>query len=158
MSKLLVVKGDPVDGKDTHNVTGSNTSNPPTVYAGTGDYTYKGEVTNGLSDLVTIGGNPLAVVTSGSDLRADGKTDHMAAAGSNFNPASPPPNPATLNYVPSAGIGVGQPSQGAGSGLLTVNGVKALLDGDSFDTCGIPSGKQSSTVTAKGQAFVICST
>jgi len=96
------------------------------------------------------------VVTSTSDLRAEGKTDHMALSGSNFNPSSPPPNTGTLNFVPPTGIGVGKPSEGDGSALLTVNGVKALLDGDAFDTCGI-SGNKSSTVAAKGQSFVTCS-
>lgn len=157
MSKLLVVKGDPVDGKDTHNVSGSTATSPPALYSGTGDYTYKGEVTDGLSDFVTVGGTPLAVLTSTSDLRADGNTEHTAPAGGNFNPASPSPNPATLTFVPPAGIGVGQPSEGAGSALLTVNGVRALLDGDAFDTCGIPGGKNSSTVAAKNQDFVTCS-
>lgn len=157
MSKLVAVEGDPVDGKDTHNVTGKTNSNPVTTYSGTGDYTYKGEVKNGLSDFVTVGGKPLAVVTSTSDLRADGKTDHKVDAGSNFKPPSPPPDTTTLTFVPPTGIGAGQPSQGAGSALLTVDGVAALLDGDAFDTCGIPGGKKSSTVAATNQGFVTCS-
>jgi len=158
MSKLLVVKSDPVDGTDTHNVSGLDTTTPtPAAYTGTGDYTYEGEVKTGLSDFVTIGGTPLAVVSSGSDLRSDGKTDHMALSGSNFTPKTPPPNTATLAFVPPTGVGPGKPSAGAGSTLLTVDGVKALLDGDAFDTCGITGGKQSSTVKAKGQAFVTCS-
>jgi hypothetical protein len=157
MSKALVVKGDPVDGTDTHNVTGSTSSNPPVTFSGTGDYTYKGEVKGGVSDFVTVGGKALAVVTSTSSLRAGGTTDHTALAGSNFKPDSPPPSTATLTFVPPSGVGTGQPSQDAGSALLTVGGAKVLLDGDAFDTCGIPGGKKSSTVTAEQQGFVTCS-
>jgi hypothetical protein len=157
MSKLLAVEGDPVDGKDTHNVTGPSVSNPPVVTSWTGDYTYKGKLTDGLSDFVTVGGKPLALVTSGSELRAEGTVDHTAARGGNFNPPSPPPNLGMLKFVPATGVGAGRPSQDAGSALLTVNGVKALLDGDSFNTCGIPGGSKSSTVTAKNQDFVTCS-
>ena len=158
MSKLLVVKGDPVDGTDTHNVSGLDTTTPtPAAYTGTGDYKYKGEVKTGLSDFVTVAGTPLAVVTSGSDLRTDGKIDHQALSGSNFTPKSPPPNKATLVFVPPTGVGPGKPNASAGSALLTVDGAKALLDGDAFDTCGITGGEKSSTVKANGQAFVTCS-
>jgi hypothetical protein len=158
MSKLLAVKGDPVDGKDTHAVSGTAKSNPTSPYSGTGDYTYKGEVKTGLSDLVTIAGTPLAVVSSGSDLRSDGQTDHQPQSGSNFKPQSPPPNTELpIAFVPPTGVGPGKPSAGAGSALLTVDGVKALLHGDAFDTCGIKGGVKSSTVTASGQAFVTCS-
>jgi hypothetical protein len=157
MSKLLAVEGDPVDGKDTHNVTGPTSSNPPATYFGTGDYAYKGELTDGLSDFVTVGGKALAVVTSASQLRAEGTTDHTEVRGGNFKPPSPPPNPAKLTFVPATGIGAGRPSGDAGSALLTVNSVKALLDKDSFNTCGIPGGSKSSTVTASNQDFVTCS-
>src|SRR3954452_1565686 len=157
MSPFLVVEGDPVDGTDTHDVAGSDTSQPPVPYVGTGDYTYGGAVTDGLSSFVTIGGAPLAVVTSGSQLRADGAADHVAAAGGNYQPPSPAPNPATLLFQPPTGVGPGQPSANAGSALLTVNGAGALLDGDAFDTCGIPGGADSSTVAAKGQDFVTSS-
>jgi hypothetical protein len=155
MSKLLVVEGDPVDGTDTHNVTGSTTSSPPTPYTGTGDYAYKGEVSTGLSDFVTVGGIALAMVTSGSDLRSEGKTDHLALNGASFNPSGA--DSSTLAFVPSTGVGPGTPNQAAGSSLLTVNGDKALLDGDAFDTCGVPGGEASSKVTAKNQDFVTCS-
>lgn len=157
MSKPLVVKGDPVDGTDTHNVTGSTSSNPPTPFSGTGDYAYKGEVKGGVSDFVTVGGKALAVVSSTSSLRTEGTTDHEAPAGSSFKPDSPPPSPETLTFVPPDGVGTGKPSEDAGSALLTVGGVKVLLDGDAFDTCGIPGGTKSSTVTAKQQGFVTCS-
>lgn len=158
MSRLVVVEGDPVDGTDTHDVTGSDTSGPPpAAYTGTGAYRYKGELRNDLSDVVTIGGRPLALVTSGSELRTDGQVDHTAAAGSDFTPATPAPNPATLVFVPPTGVGVGRPSAGAGSALLTVNDVRALLAGDRFDTCGIAGGDESSTVAAEGQDLVTCS-
>jgi hypothetical protein len=157
MSPLLVVKGDPVDGTDTHSVTGSDTSTPPVAYTGTGDYTYKGAVTGGLSGFVTVGGAPLAVVTSSSTLRTDGASAHEPAAGSNYEPPSPAPNPGTLKFVPATGVGDGVPSEGAGSKLLTVKADKVLLDGDAFDTCGIEGGKESATVTARGQDFFTCS-
>jgi hypothetical protein len=157
MCPLLVVEDDPVDGSDTHHVSGLDTNVPPVAYIGTGDYAYKGAVTEGLSAFVTIGGAPLAVATSGSELRADGAMDHTAPKGGNYQPAGPAPNPATLTFVPPTGVGTGTPSTDAGSTLLTVNGEKALLDGDAFDTCGIPGGKESSTVTAQGQGFVTCS-
>lgn len=158
MSKLVVVEGDPVDGTDTHKVTGSDTTVPtPAPYTGTGDYQYKGELRNDLSDVVTVGGKPLALVTSGSELRTDGQLEHAATAGSNFTPATPTPNPKTLSFVPPTGVGVGKPSEGAGSSLLTVNDVKVLLAGDRFDTCGIAGGTAGSTVAAQGQDFITCS-
>src|SRR3954451_18455160 len=113
MAKLLVVDGDKVDGKDKHNVTGPL---PNGTYTGVGDYAYKGAVTTGLSDFVTVGGKDLAVVSSGSTLRADGTLDHTASNGTNFVPAGAPP---ALTFVPPTGIGVGKPSTGAGSTLLT---------------------------------------
>src|SRR4051812_12574855 len=132
MSPLVVVKGDPVDGTDTHNVAGTDDSGQSALYTGTGDYTYGGAVTDGLSDFVTVAGSPLAVVTSSSRLRADAEADHVPSAGSNFKPVSPGPNKDSLLFAPPTGIGVGNPSDGAGSSLLTVKGAKALLDGDAF--------------------------
>jgi hypothetical protein len=157
MSKLLVVEGDPVDGTDVHNVTGTTTSSPPAAYTGTGDYAYKGEVSGGLSDLVTVDGTAIAVVTSSSDLRADGAPEHQAARGSQFNPAVPAPNPTTLVFDPAPGIGTGKPNGAAGSDVVTVDGAKALLDADKFDTCGIPGGTASASAAANTQSFVTCS-
>jgi len=157
MGELLVVKGDRVDGTDTHAVSGPAIPPPTATYTGTADYEYKGAVTAGLSDLVTVGGKPLAVVTSGSTLREDGKAAHAASAGSNFTPPGPAPDLKELAFVPPTEVGAGKPSQGAGSALLTVGGAAALLDGDPFDTCGIPGGEKSSTVAASGQDFVTCS-
>jgi uncharacterized Zn-binding protein involved in type VI secretion len=153
--KALILKDDPVDGTDTHNVSGSTSTSPPAAYTGTGDYEYHGAVTGGLSDFVTVNGLPAAVVTSTSALRADGAVAHQALSGSNFAPAGP--NPATLAFTPLIGVGDGKPGAAAGSALLTIGGVTALLDGDPFDTCGIPGGEAGSTVSAKKQDFVTCS-
>lgn len=157
MPKPLVVKGDPVDGTDKHDVKGTFPPPPPVppTYEGKGDYAYKGEVTQDVSDFVTVGGEPLALVTSGSKLRSDGTLDHQPMRGSSFAP--PGPLPSSLQFVPPTDVGAGQPGEKAGSGLLTVDGDRALLDGDPFDTCGIPGGKASSTVAAKHQTFVTCS-
>jgi hypothetical protein len=158
VAKRVVVKGDPVDGTDTHGLSGKTASAPVVEWAGTGDYPYKGEVSNGLSEVVTVGSTPLALVTSGSTLRADGQQGHDAKlGGGNFQPAVPAPNPASLTFVPGTGIGDGKPSAGTGSAALTINGVKVLLDGDQFDTCGIPGGTTKAKVEAKGQDLVTCS-
>jgi hypothetical protein len=160
MGRLVVVRGDPVSGTDTHNVSGMTGSSPPVAYTGVGDYTYTGSVTDALSDFVTVGGVPVALVTSKSSLDP-GQTvppsgGHSGPAGSNFVPPAPAPNPVTLSIVDSP-LGTGVPNAGAGSGVLTVGGVKVLLDADEIDTCsgvGAPAG---STVTAQGQDFVTCS-
>ena len=151
MAKLLILKKDPVDGKDTHAVSGLLKSDPTKPYAGTGDYTYKGEVTEGLSDFVRIDGIPLAVVTSASKLRDDGKDAHAAKNGSNFIPDGPDTSLAVL-FVPPTGVGDGKPGTAAGSTLVRVAGAKALLDGDKFDTCGVGTG--TATVAAKKQSWV----
>ena len=156
----LVVEGDKVDGTDVHGVEGKVTPPPPatpTPYSGTAEYDYHGAVTGGLSDFVTVGGKPLAVVTSSSTLTEAGKTAHAASTGSTFIPAAPAPNPSTLAFLPPTVVGAGKPSGTAGSALLTVGGAAALLDGDAFDTCEIPGGKESSIVTASGQDLVTCS-
>jgi hypothetical protein len=155
MAKLVVVRNDPVDGTDTHPVTGQTNTNPPATYAGTGEYGYQGAVTEGLSDFVTVGGAAVALVTSTSTLRQDGTSAHEAASGKNFT--APPPITSTLEFVSSKGVGDGTPSEGAGSTLLTAGGQKVLLHGDSFDTCGIDGGKASSTVAADGQDLLTCS-
>jgi hypothetical protein len=157
MAKALIVKNDPVDGTDTHQVTGLTTSSPPATYTGTGDYQYQGAVTGGLSDFVTVNGIPVAVVTSTSSLRAEGATAHQALSGANYQLPTPAPNPGTLRFIPATGVGDGKPGAAAGSALLTIGGVKALLTGEKFDTCGIPGGKGKGTVAAQGQTFVTCS-
>jgi hypothetical protein len=154
MAKLLVVEGDKVDGTDKHNVTGTFPNG--TTYAGIGDYAYKGRVSTALSGLVTVGGRPLAVVTSGSTLRPDGTLDHTALKGTNFVPPGAP-TPVSFTPPPPPDLGTGKPSAGAGSTLLTVEGAATLLAGDKFDTCGVSTGKGSSTVAASGQSFVTCS-
>ncbi|MER6144921.1 hypothetical protein ABT174_33625 [Streptomyces sparsogenes] len=160
MDKLVVVEGDPVNGKDTHKVTGSTTSSPPATYTGTADFVYSGSMTQAVSDLVRINGTPVALVTSRSTLPPaetlppSGK--HSGPQGSNFIPPAPAPQPLTL-VITDAPLGVGTPGAVAGSTLLTVDGVKVLLDGDPVDTCsgiGAPAG---SKVSARGQSLVTCS-
>jgi hypothetical protein len=160
MGKLVIVENDPVRGTDTHNVAGSDTSAPPNPYTGTGDFDYDGAMTERLVDFVRIAGTAVAVISSGSMLNTGqdaapvGK--HSGPMGSNFTPPSPPPNAVTL-AITDAPLGTGEPNGGAGSALLTVDGVKVLLDGDEIDTCSGVGGKAGSTVTATAQDFVACS-
>jgi hypothetical protein len=160
MNRLVVVEGDPVDGKDTHNVTGMTTSNPPVAYAGTADFIYSGSVTRALSDLVEINGVPVALVTSQSTLPPAETVPptgrHSGPKGTNLVPAAPPPQPVTLT-ITEAPLGMGVPSMGAGSTLLTINGVKVLLDADPVDTCSGIGAKADSRVSAKGQNLLTCS-
>jgi hypothetical protein len=162
MGKLIVVKGDPVSGTDTHNVLGQATNPnpppPPTVpYTGVGDFTYNGAITAGLSDFVTIGGVPVALVTSrstlnaGEDIPPAGK--HSGPQGANFVPPTPPPLAATLSITDTP-LGTGVPNAGAGSALLTVASAKVLLDADKIDTCSGVGASGDSTVSAQGQGFV----
>jgi len=161
MGKLVVVKGDPVSGTDTHNVSGQATNPnapPPTVpYTGVGDFAYNGAVTGQLSDFVQIGGTPVALVTSRSTLNAGEdsppKGKHSGPQGSNFVPPTPVPIATTLSITDTP-LGTGVPNAGAGSALLTVKGAKVLLDADKIDTCSGIGAAGDSTVTAKGQDFV----
>ncbi len=161
MGKRVVVQGDPVSGTDKHNVTGmaTNPSPPPATvpYTGVGEFAYHGAVTGQLSDLVSIGGTPVALVTSRSSLNAGEATppdgNHSGPKGGNFKPTSPKPLPDTLSIKDSP-LGTGVPNSGAGSALLTVNGTRVLLDGDQIDTCSGLGDKADSTVAAQGQNFV----
>ena len=167
MTKLLVVRGDPVRGKDTHEVMGNatNPSPPPPTVAyppsgiATGRFDYVGSMTEALSDLVLIGGRPVAVVSSGSSLDAGQDTPpggkHSGPAGSAFQPTAPAPLAATLSITDS--IGPGHPSATAGSAFVTVNGVAVLLDGDRIDTCDAMGATGNSTVSAAGQSLVTAS-
>lgn len=163
MGKLAVVKDDSVQGTDKHNVAGNATNPapppPPTVpYVGIGSYVYKGKMTDGLSTFVTFGGKPVALVTSKSSLNP-GETapsgGHGGPSGSNLTPPAPVAIPATLSIKDTIGTGV--PNAAAGSALLTIGGVKVLLDGDKIDTCDGLSIPANSTVTASGQSLVKCS-
>ncbi|MEU0793484.1 hypothetical protein ABZ342_25715 [Amycolatopsis sp. NPDC005961] len=154
MGKLVVVKGDPVTGTDLHTVSGTTAQG--SAYAGTGKFAYNGSVTAEPSDFVSIGGTPVALVTSGSSLGpAETATGgHGPLSGKDFSAPGPAPNsPVSLLDTP---LGAGAPSSGAGSGLLTVDGVGVLLDGDSFDTCGPAPTTAASSVAAQGQDFVTC--
>ncbi|MEU1390954.1 MULTISPECIES: hypothetical protein [unclassified Nonomuraea] len=162
MGRPVVVKHDPVRGTDQHNVTGQATNPappPPTVpYIGVGAFDYVGAITDQVSDLVTIAGVPVALVTSRSTLDP-GQTApagrHAGPQGGAFVPPAPPPVPATLT-ISDAPLGTGVPNAAAGSALLTIGGVKVLLDGDLIDTCsgiGAPAG---SKVSARGQSYVTC--
>jgi uncharacterized Zn-binding protein involved in type VI secretion len=163
MGKLVVVEGDAVQGTDKHNVSGDATNPapppPPTVpYTGVGSYKYSGAMIDALSTFVTIAGTPVALVSSKSALNP-GETalsgGHHGASGSQFVLPTPVPIPATLSIKDSVGTGV--PNAAAGSTLVTIGGVKLLLDGDKIDTCDGLSVPGNSTVTASGQSFVTCS-
>jgi uncharacterized Zn-binding protein involved in type VI secretion len=124
-----------------------------------GSFTYTGKMTDSLSSFVTIGGVPVAVATSKSSLNP-GETapptgGHSGPAGSGFLPPSPVPIPISLSI--SDPIGTGVPNAAAGSAVLTIGGVKVLLDGDKIDTCDGLHVPANSTVTASGQSFVKCS-
>lgn len=152
MGMLVIVEGDPVTGTDTHAVTGTFPNGNP--YSGTGDFTYAGSITGGLSDFVRVDGKPLALVTSASTLDpGEAGTRHSALGGSNYSPSTIPP---ALIFAPPV-VGDGAPNAGAGSSFVAVGGVKVLLAGDDIDTCKIPGGQASSTVAAQGQDFVSCS-
>jgi hypothetical protein len=160
MGRLVIVENDAVRGTDSHNVSGSDTSAPPNPYTGIGDFDYDGAMTERLIDFVRIDGRAVAVVTSGStlntgqDVAPAGK--HSGPTGSNFIPAAPAPNPVTL-VITDVPLGAGVPNAGAGSVLLTVNGVRVLLDADDVDTCSGVGATAGSTVTATSQDFVSCS-
>ncbi|MFG1947051.1 hypothetical protein [Nonomuraea sp. NPDC048826] len=162
MSRLVVVKGDPVRGTDQHNVQGQATNPappPPTVpYVGVAAFDYVGAITDQVSDFVTADDVPIALVTSRSTLDPGQTTSagrHAGPQGAAFVPPAPPPIPASLT-ITDAPLGVGMPNAAAGSALLTVDGVKVLLDGDLIDTCsgiGAPAG---SKVSARGQSYLTC--
>jgi hypothetical protein len=167
MGQLLVVKGDPVKGTDQHHVKGlgpNPAAPPPTApYAGIGDYPYRGAVKEALSTFVTIAGTPVALVTSrsgldpGEDAPGGG---HAGPSGGNFVPGPDTvaltPTPATLQITDKP-LGTGVPNSAAGNALLTVGGVRVLLDGDAIDTCSGLGKPADSTVTGRGQDFVTCS-
>jgi hypothetical protein len=166
MGKLVVVEKDPVTGTDTHNIKGdaTNPAPPPATipFAGTGDYDYKGAITDKLSDFVTIGGKPVALVNSESTLDAGEDSPpagkHSGPQGKNFLPIPPAPQPIPITLaIQDSPLGKGIPNSGAGSGVLTVGGVKVLLDADKIDTCSGVGAPADSSVAAAGQDFVTCS-
>jgi uncharacterized Zn-binding protein involved in type VI secretion len=163
MGKLVVVEGDRVQGTDLHKVTGNATNPappPPTVpYTGIGSYPYRGRMIDGLSAFVKFDGKPVALVTSMSWLDAGEDAPgggHHGASGSKFLPPAPVPMVASLSIADAIGSGV--PNAAAGSSLLTVGGVKVLLDGDRIDSCDGSGAPGNSTVSASVQTLVSCST
>jgi len=162
MGKHIVVDGDKVKGTDKHNVAGTGTiSGPPGTapYSGIADFDYAGKMTNALSDFVKIDGKAAAIVSSKSSLdpgeTAPPTGKHAGLNGSNFTPPTPTPIPTTINITDPVGTGV--PGSAAGSGFVTIDGVKVLLDGDAIDTCDGLNIPGNSTVTSSQQDFVSCS-
>lgn len=165
MGTLIVVENDKVEGTDTHNVSGNytdpNTSAPaPGMW--TGKFDYKGKMTDALSDFVTVGGKPMALVTSKSSLNPGETSPAGKHNGANANSYTPIP-PAVGNPLPAPPasiidpVGEGKPSAGTGSSFVTVGGTAVLLDGDSIDTCDGLGAPKNSTVTSENQDFVGCS-
>jgi hypothetical protein len=100
----------------------------------------------------------VALVTSKSSLNP-GETapptgGHSGPAGSSFLPPTPVPIAISLSITDVIGTGI--PNASAGSSLLSIGGVKVLLDGDKIDTCDGLGTPANSTVTASGQSFVKC--
>jgi uncharacterized Zn-binding protein involved in type VI secretion len=159
MGKLLVVEGDPVQGTDKHNVSGSTATSPSVTSTWVGDYDYRGSMTDDLSDFVRIDGAPVAVTASQSSLDPGEDTSptggHSGPTGKNYVPPAPAPVPMSLQI--SDPIGVGNPSASAGSRFVSVGGDPVLLDGDKIDTCDGLSKPMNSTVTASNQSFVSAS-
>jgi len=80
-------------------------------------------------------------------------------SGTNFVPATGTtvPTPTAQIQIVDTPLGTGAPNSGAGSGLLTVDGTRVLLDGNEIDTCSGVGAKADSSVAAQGQDFVTCS-
>jgi hypothetical protein len=160
-AKRMIVEDDPVNGSDTHEVSGTGTDPATgTPVAGTwkGTYAYAGTITDALSDFVTIQegavARPVALVESRSSLSS---TSHIPGSGTGFllvPPTTPPaPNPALpMSFTKT--VGAGAPSTGAGSSFVTVMTKAVLLHADKIDTCGDERGSGNSAVTSAGQSFV----
>ncbi|MEU9671533.1 hypothetical protein AB0E25_39545 [Streptomyces bobili] len=146
---LLIVHRDPVDGSDTHKVTGTTPDGSP--YSGTGRFAYTGSMTDELSDFVRVGSHSIALVTSRSSLDPGESAPgggHSGPKGTSFS--APQPALPSLTII-DAPLGTGVPAADAGSSFLKIGGTPVLLNGDPIDSCG---GR--STVTAAGQDFVTC--
>ena len=115
-------------------------------------------MTDQLSDFVSVNGQPMALKSSTGSLNPgeDSPTGkHAPGQARRYNPASPEPNPLTLNFT--APVGTGRPSSTSGSAFVKIDGIAILLDGDKIDTCGGEQGSGNSTVSAEHQDFVSCS-
>jgi hypothetical protein len=164
MGTLIVVEGDKVEGTDKHNVSGTGTdpSIPgPNSFTGIADFDYKGSMTESLSDFVSIGAKPVALVSSESRLDPGEASagGHAPISAKNII-AIPPPaiTPGTEQVLAITDqIGTGIPSAGTGSSFVSIGSTAVLLDGDSIDTCDGLSIPMNSSVTSGNQDFVSCS-
>ena len=167
MGTLIVVEGDKVEGTDKHNVSGTGTMPaspspvPGTSFTGIADFDYKGSMTDELSDMVSIGGKAVALITSKSSLDPgeDSAGGHAAISAKSIMPIPPPTITPGTEVVISItdSIGEGIPSSGTGSSFVKVEGDAILLDGESIDTCDGLSIPMNSSVTSENQDFVSCS-
>jgi hypothetical protein len=165
MGRKVVVKGDAVSGTDRHHVVGTisvpgpppiTLAYPPPGSPATAQFTYTGAMTDALSDLVTIGGRPVAAVTSHSSLNAG-----EAASGGHSGPQAQQPfapiptgTPILSSFKIIDVVGSGTPGATAGSGFVTIGGAAVLLDGDAVDTCDGTGAQGNSHVSSSHQGFV----
>lgn len=166
MGTLIIVEGDAVTGTDKHNVSGNGTLPPPppsgtpaTPFTGIADFDYKGSMTDDLSDMVSIDGKAVALITSKSSLDPgeDSIGGHAPASAGNLVPIPlMMPNTEVVTAITDS-IGTGIPSAGTGSSFVKVDGDAVLFDNDNIDTCDGLSIPMNSSVTADNQAFVSCS-
>ena len=164
MGTLIIVEGDAVEGTDKHNVSGTGTDSAipgPGSFTGFADFDYKGSMTDELSDMVSVDGQPVALITSKSSLDPgeDSAGGHAPTSAKSIVALVPPtitPGTETVLSI-SDSIGTGVPSAGTGSSFVKVDGDAVLFDGDSIDTCDGFSVPMNSTVTADNQDFVSCS-
>jgi len=168
MGTLIIIEGDKVEGTDKHNVSGTGTmpASPNPILdtpfpAGIADFDYKGSMTDELSEMVSVDGTAIALVSSKSSLDPgeDSTGGHGTSSAKNILPTPPPPiTPGTEKVLSILDpIGEGNPSSGSGSSFVKVDGDAILLDSDSIDTCDGLSIPMNSTVTSENQDFVSCS-
>lgn len=164
MGTLIIVEGDAVEGTDKHNVSGTGTlpGSPPvpgTSFTGIADFDYKGSMTDELSDMVSVDGIPVALVTSKSSLDPgeDSIGGHAPISAKNIVPIPPMVKETEVVTSITDSIGTGVPSAGTGSSFVKVGGDAVLFDGDNIDTCDGLAVPMNSTVSSSNQDFVSCS-
>ena len=160
MGKMVVVQGDAVQGTDKHNVMGNATNPappPPTVpYTGIGSYEYDGRDDGRFEHVrqdrrqASRTGDEQEFAESRRGGSAGGRA--FRAGRQRFH-ASNARARSRLTLSIKDVIGIGVPNAAAGSALLTIGGVKVLLDGDKIDTCDGTGDKANSTVTAVRPEF-----